>query len=143
MVIKAAQTDFDFHGMSSSHKIAVPQGLYEVGVEIPAGWYYLGSKLGETTPIVTIGTEIRNGEIKEELFDQDIGEGINLQLVEGTYISISYSAVLFEPRKFSVNSFASSRKAIIPQGIYEIGKDIPIGKYFFSGVEGETTPIVK
>ena len=80
---------------------------------------------------------------KEELFDQDIGEGINLQLVEGTYISISYSAVLFEPRKFSFDSFASSRKAIIPQGIYEIGKDIPIGKYFFSGVEGETTPIVK
>ena len=83
-------------------KVLVPPGVYQVGVEIPAGKWtitasegrcevYWGKKLDE------YGVEIPYSDQIDDLDDWGKQSSITWNLVEGTYIVVNRNAVTFTP----------------------------------------------
>ena len=113
-----AATEFDLSGMSLDELIAlrqqvqlamrdtdewqevvVPEGIYQIGVDIPVGMWTMSS---DVDAFITYGkstdeyyTDI-DGIIESERFWSG-GGSVSWNLVEGTYLQIKFSPVIFTP----------------------------------------------
>lgn len=82
-------------------EVAVPPGIYEVGVDIPVGKWTItstdtvsltwGSALDEYKADIPYSAEIAD----EALWNE--GESVSWELIEGTFIMIKYNTVIFTP----------------------------------------------
>jgi len=113
-----AATELDLSGMSLDELIAlqqqvqmamwetdewqeveVPIGIYEVGVDIPAGMWVITSTdcLGASygTEVNEYHTDLEDLIAFESLWNE--GESFAWNLVDGTYIQIDYAPAIFTP----------------------------------------------
>ena len=91
-------------------EVTVPQGVWEVGADIPAGkWTILAAPFGHT--YIRIGSETKNGGTEvspkvtqriedKDYKDYDASEDVtswNVELVEGQFLQVDYGPCIFTP----------------------------------------------
>lgn len=118
-IICTANADVDFSGMNLDEligaqkkltdamwasedweSVVVPVGVYEVGVDIPSGKWTISGTEGKSGIIYWGESLDRYGvEIEDKIaeFTHWKDEGISWNLIDGTYISVTISPVIFTP----------------------------------------------
>lgn len=112
----SAATEFDLSGMSLDELIAlqqqvqmamwetddwqeveVPQGIYKIGVDIPAGMWTITTFDFIASLSYAGRVNEYNTDVDDEISDQvlEAGDSLTWNLVEGTYLMIEYGSVIF------------------------------------------------
>ena len=76
-------------------EVTVPVGVYVVGSEIPAGKWTIKRAFPNEYSYFRVGQRFENGEVCDYSFTSDLESEINVILVEGSYIEITYFPVVF------------------------------------------------
>ena len=109
------QIDYELWNADEWQEVVVPQGIYEIGVDIPAGHWNITvdpnqGKYNQDIDIVwgeeldASKTQIRSRYVSKciygtgsEYYDAGDLTEIDFELCEGTYLSISGGSVIFKP----------------------------------------------
>lgn len=85
-------------------KVEVPKGIYEIGVDIPAGkWTITNTGISSSLAIVTWGTKLNEYGTKITLWDEiseewlNENESVTWNLTKGTYVEIGRTVTFSTP----------------------------------------------
>ena len=85
-------------------EVTVPEGVYKIGEDIPAGRWTLKRAKNDYT-YMRVGKRFTEGKVSGYTFTSEVEEEVNLILEEGSYIEILHNPLIFTPyvASFSFN----------------------------------------
>ena len=86
------------------NQVTVPEGVYKIGEDIPAGRWTLKRAKNDYT-YMRVGKRFTEGKVSGYTFTSEVEEETNLILEEGSYIEILHNPLVFTPyvASFSFN----------------------------------------
>lgn len=150
LLLLKQRVDNEIHSRSDSAPFEMRQGMYEIGIDINPGGYYvacagLPGTFQSYIYIYGSKSDFDNSPSKpkhEYGFYMAGYDPERIVFEEGEFIVIDYSPMLFCKTFFNIKDYYNAETpegTMIPVGIYSVGDegDIPAGKYTIYGVPYE------